>query len=196
MFDLKRATITPLVLLVAASGAAQEPDLFEDEAELLESLDDENKNEIVVAPIPIVNPTFGAGLALGGMYLYQLDETSQPSFTAAAGAYTDSESYAFGVGQAAYFKDDAWKIKAGAGVFDVNVRFYGVGRLPGDRGISIPLNQDGWAAGVRALRRIKGDWYVGLQYWFLRITSTFDRSNLDIDLPPVGADQFTADVQP
>ena len=169
---------------MAAPLVAQQSDLFEDEAELLESIDDEKRNELVVAPIPIVNPTFGAGLALGGMYLYQLDENSQPSFTAAAGAYTDSESYAFGIGQAAYFKDDAWKIKAGAGVFDVNVRFYGIGRLPGDRGISVPLNQEGWAAGVRTLRRIKGDWYFGLQYWFLRITSRFDTSNFDIELPP------------
>lgn len=173
-----------LALLVAAPAMAQQQDLFEDEAELLEILDQEQENELVVAPIPIVNPTFGTGLALGGMYLYQIDEGSQPSFTAAAGAYTDSESYAFGIGQAAYLKDDAWKIKAGAGVFDVNVRFYGIGRLPGDRNISIPLNQEGWAAGVRGLRRIKGDWYVGLQYWFLRITSRFDKSGLDFELPP------------
>jgi outer membrane protein assembly factor BamA len=172
------------VALIAIPAVAQETDLFEDEAELLESLDDEQKNEIVVAPIPIVNPTFGVGLALGGMYLYQLDEGSQPSFTAAGAAYTDSESYAIGIGQAAYFRDDAWKIKAGAGVFDVNLRFYGTGRLPGDRGISIPINQEGWAAGIRGLRRIKGNWYVGLQYWFLRITSTFDTSGLDVELPP------------
>jgi outer membrane protein assembly factor BamA len=175
---------TVVVFFAAIPALAQQQDLFEDEAELLETLDDEKKNELVVAPIPIVNPTFGTGLALGGMYLYQLDEGSQPSFTAAAGAYTDSESYGFGIGQAAYFKDDAWKIKAGAGVFDFNVRFYGIGRLPGDRDISIPLNQEGWAAGVRGLRRIKGDWYFGLQYWFLRITSRFDTSDVNFDLPP------------
>jgi len=170
---------------IAGPAFAQHAELFEEEAELLETLDDENKNELVVAPIPIVNPTFGAGLALGGMYLYHLDEGSQPSFIAAAGAYTDSDRYAFGIAQAAYFKDDAWKIKAGAGVFDVNLRFYGVGRILGDRGVSIPINQEGWAAGIRALRRIKGDWYIGLQYWFLRMTSTLDVSTAGIDLPPL-----------
>jgi outer membrane protein assembly factor BamA len=182
--DTKRFFSVILLVLTAVPAVAQQSDLFEEETELLESLDDENKNEIVVAPIPIVNPTFGVGLALGGMYLYQLDPESQPSFTAAGGAYTDSESYAFALGQAAYFNDDAWKIKAGAGVFDVNVRFYGIGRFLGDRDVSIPLNQEGWAAGIRALRRIKGDWYVGLQYWFLRITSRFDTSDVDFDLPP------------
>jgi outer membrane protein assembly factor BamA len=184
VLKIKYLLFVSLVMLVAVPALAQQQDLFEDEAELLETLDDEKKNELVVAPIPIVNPTFGTGLALGGMYLYQLDEGSQPSFTAAAGAYTDSESYAFGIGQAAYFKDDAWKIKAGAGVFDFNIRFYGIGRLPGDRDLSIPINQEGWAAGVRGLRRIKGDWYFGLQYWFLRITTTFDTSNFEIELPP------------
>ena len=174
-----------LLLAVTAQVVAQQEDLFEEAAELLESLDDEKKDEIVVAPIPIVNPTFGVGLALDGMYLYQLDEGSQPSFTAAGGAYADSKSYGFAIGQAAYFKDDAWKIKAGVGAFDVNVQYYGIGRLPGGRNLSIPLNQEGWAAGVRGLRRIKGDWYFGLRYWLARITSTFDRSNLDVDLPPL-----------
>jgi hypothetical protein len=65
-----KSALSILVLCMASPVAAQEVDLFEDETELLESLDDENKNEIVVAPIPIINPTFGAGLALGGMYLY------------------------------------------------------------------------------------------------------------------------------
>ncbi len=184
MIDLKHPFFVSLLVLIVAPALAQQTDLFEDETKLLETLDDEKKNELVVAPIPIVNPTFGIGLAVGGMYLYQLDEESQPSFTAAGAAYTDSESYAFGIGQAAYFKDDAWKIKAGAGVFDVNLRFYGIGRRSGDQGFSIPINQEGWAAGVRGLRRIKGNWYAGLQYWFLRITSTFDTSDLDIELPP------------
>ena len=181
---MRHLILVLFALLIVAPAVAQYEDLLEDEANLLDLLDDENKNELVVAPIPIVNPTFGTGLALGGMYLYHLDEGSQPSFTAAGGAYTDSKSYAFGIGQTAYFKDDAWKIKGGAGVFDFNLPFYGIGRLPGDRDVSIPINQEGWAAGVRGLRRIKGDWYVGVQYWFLRITSTFDTTNLDIDLPP------------
>jgi hypothetical protein len=184
VIDLRHLWIFSLAVLIAAPAVAQHEDLFEEEAELLETLGDEKKNELVIAPIPIINPTFGTGLALGGMYLYQLDEGSQPSFTAAGGAYTDSESYAFGIGQAAYFKDDAWKIKAGAGVFDFNVRFYGIGRLLGERGLSIPLNQEGWAAGVRGLRRIKGDWFFGLQFWFLRVTSRFDTSNVEIELPP------------
>ena len=188
MLGVKRLSVVILLIaavVVATPAFAQQADLFEDETELLETLDDEKKNELVVAPIPIVNPTFGTGLALGGMYLYHLDEGSQPSFIAAGAAYTDSDSYAFGIAQTAYFKDDAWKIKAGAGVFDANLRFYGVGRILGDRGISIPINQEGWAAGIRGLRRIKGDWYVGLQYWFLRMTSTLDVSTAGVDLPPL-----------
>jgi hypothetical protein len=90
MINLKKPLILLLAVLIAVPALAQQEDLFEDEAALFETLDEEKQNELVVAPIPIVNPTFGTGLALGGMYLYQLDEGSQPSFTAAAGAYTDS----------------------------------------------------------------------------------------------------------
>ena len=49
---------------ITGPAIAQQNDLFEEEAELLETLDDEKKNELVVAPIPIVNPTIGAGLDL------------------------------------------------------------------------------------------------------------------------------------
>ena len=72
MFDLKHLFFVSLVLVFAAPVVAQQQDLFEDEAELLETLDDEKKNELVVAPFAIVNPTFGHALALGGLYLYQI----------------------------------------------------------------------------------------------------------------------------
>ncbi len=182
-----QVTVVIVSLVLATPVAAQQNALFEDEVELLEELDDENKNELVVAPIPVINPTIGAGLAVAAIYFYQLDEGSQPSFTAVGGVFTDSKSWGYGVVQTAYFKDDAWKLTAGAGTFDLNLRFYGVGRLGGDRGLSIPLNQDGWGAGIRGLRRIKGHWYGGLQYYFARVTSTFDRSGIDgpIDLPPL-----------
>lgn len=184
------ATSLSLLALLASSNAlSQEGELFESETELLEALGEEkadadgSKNELVAAPVPIINPTFGNGLALLGIYLYDLDEGSQPSFTAVAGAYTDSNSWAFGIGQAAHFKGDAWKIKGGAAVFDVNVDYYGTGRILGDLGIGIPLNQDGWAAGARVLRRITGNWYFGLQYWFVKLKSSLDPSEIEFDLP-------------
>ena len=49
--------------------------------------------DFVVVPIPIVNPTFGNGLAVGGAYLYKFDEGSQTSFTGGGGFYTDSKSW-------------------------------------------------------------------------------------------------------
>ena len=169
--------------MIAGQASAQHEDLFADEAELLEILDDEDKNELVAAPIPIVNPTFGYGLAAVAMYLYKLDEGSQQSFTAAGGAYTDSKSYGFGIAQVAHFADDAWKIKAGAVSFKLNLEFFGIGNILGDRGISIPYTQEGWAAGARGLRRIKGNWYGGLQYWYASLTTTLDLSGDDVELP-------------
>jgi outer membrane protein assembly factor BamA len=173
--------------LIANPAVAQQEDLFADEAELLEILDDEDKNELVVAPIPIVNPTFGTGLAAVGMYLYKLDEGSQESFTAAGGAYTDSKSYGFGIAQVAHFKDDAWKIKAGAVSFNLNLEFFGIGNILGDLGISIPYKQEGWAAGARGLRRIKGNWYGGVQYWYASLTTTSEFRDNEIRIPTEAA---------
>ena len=162
---------------------AQE-EVFEEQTDLLGALHEEEKDsEFVVAPIPIVNPTLGTGLAAVGMYLYQLDEGSQPSFTAAGVAYTDSKSYGFGIAQVSHFKDDAWKIKAGAASFDFNLEFFGIGNFLGNRAISIPYNQKGWGAFIRGLRRIKGNWYGGLQYWYAAVDTSVETTPHDITLP-------------
>lgn len=174
-----------MIAAISFSGAvwAQE-DILTDPTELLEAIhEDDQEREFVVAPIPIVNPTFGNGLAAIGMYLYQIDEGSQPSFTAAGAVYTDSKSRAFGIAQVAHFADDAWKIKAGAASFDFNLEFFGVGNILADLGISVPYNQKGWAAGIRGLRRIKGNWYGGLQYWYMAVDTSVETTSTKLDLP-------------
>lgn len=52
----------------------------------------------VGVPIPINDPTFGAGLVLGAGYLFQSDEGSKTSSLGAALLGTNEESYAFGLG--------------------------------------------------------------------------------------------------
>ncbi len=183
--DIFMPAALAMVFFTAATApaVAQQSEFWEDEAELLEVLDDEDKNELVVAPIPILNPTFGTGLAAVGMYLFQIDEESQPSFVAAGAAYTDSKSYGFGVAQVLHFNDDAWKIATGAASFDFNLKFFGIGNLPGDKGTSVPYNQKGWGAGARGLRRITGNWYGGVQYWYAAVETTVEITPNDIDLP-------------
>ena len=165
---------------------------IQDEAEraekLKETTKEKKKRNVVAAPIPIVNPTLGEGLGAIAMYLYKLDEGSQSSFTGVGGLYTNTDSWGAGVAQAFYLNDDAWKIKAGALYFDLDLEFFGIGSGAGDQGQSVPVNQLGWGAGVKGLRRLKGHWYAGLSYFYVRLESTFDlsevRPDFPVDFPP------------
>ena len=142
----------------------------------------------VAFPIPIINPTIGYGLAAAAAYLYKFDEKSQTSGTGIGALYTDSHTWGVGIGQLANFKEDAWKIKGGLVYFNLNVDFYGIGSDAGDQNKSIPINEKGIGFGANGLRRIAGQWYVGLQYWYVDIESTFDLSGIGgsgpIQLPP------------
>lgn len=174
---------------IAATPAMAQEEFVQDEAEQAEAVKElKSGRNFVAAPIPIVNPTLGEGLGAVAMYLYKMDEGSQSSFTSAGALYTSSKSWAAGVAQVFYFKDDAWKFKAGLAYFDLNLEFFGIGNGAGDQGVSVPVNQAGWAGGVKGLRRIKGHWYAGLQYFYLKIDSTFDLAGSPpgdlIELPP------------
>jgi outer membrane protein assembly factor BamA len=81
------------------------------------------------------------------------------------------------------FGGDTWKVKGGALYFDLKLDFFGTGNEAGDQGLSIPVQQVGWAAGAEALRRIVGEWYGGLRVWYLRLDSTFDLSGVPPDFP-------------
>jgi hypothetical protein len=164
-----------LVVLALAIIPLSAQENLTEVAEDAESLNvTKGTGEWVVAPIPVVNPTIGAGLAGVAMYLYSMDEGSQPSFTGVGAMYTDSKSWGAGIAQVLNFADDAWRLKGGGGYFNLNIDFFGIGNEEGDRDISIPINQKGWGAGVRGLHRVKGHWYGGLQYWYLSIDSSID----------------------
>ncbi|MCP4901263.1 MAG: BamA/TamA family outer membrane protein, partial [bacterium] len=139
--------------------------------------------DFVIAPIPILNPTIGIGLAAGAAYLYQIDEGSYPSFTGGGGLYTDNGSKAFGVAQSANFKHNTWKMVGGVFSYDLELKFYGIGSGAGDDDRYLPVNQQGWAAGAKVLRRIKGHWYGGASYFYLEVDSTFDLGEVPPDHP-------------
>ena len=94
-------------------------------------------------PIPIANPTIGAGLGIVTMYLFQAGENAPTSSVSLGGFYTDTESWAGALGTETYFKDDKYRLAGWIGHFDVNMKFYGIGSEAGDRGDSIGINQSG-----------------------------------------------------
>lgn len=132
------------------------------------------EGDFIVAPIPLVNPTLGYGLIAAAAYLKKLDPDSQASYIGAGGMYAEGGSWALGLGGSFNFKADTWKIKGGLATFDVTIPFYGIGNEAGDEGQFIDLNEEGWAVGVKGLRRIAGNWYAGLSYGYVPLTTSFD----------------------
>lgn len=130
--------------------------------------------DFIVVPIPLLNPTLGYGLIGAAGYMNKLDPESQASYGGAGGMYAEGGSWAAGLGGSLNFNEDAWKIKGGAAFFDITVPFYGIGNEAADEDQSVDLNERGWAAGVKGMRRIAGEWYGGLSYAYAPLTTSFE----------------------
>ena len=146
---------------------------------------DEKDGDLIVAPIPLVSPTLGYGLIGVVAYMKKLDPDSQASYVGGGGMYTDNGSWTIGLGGSFNFKADTWKFKGGLAFFDITIPFYGIGNEAGDEDRSVDVNEKGWAAGVKGLRRIAGKWYGGFSYGYAPLTTSFD---FDTDLPVVPED--------
>lgn len=164
-------------------------DYIAEEAERAEAAvaaqNDEKDGDFIIAPIPVVNPTLGYGLKGAVAYMKKLDPESQASYVGGGGMYTDTGSWAIGIGGSFNIKADTWKFKGGFTYFDITIPFYGIGNTAGDEDRSVDVNEKGWAAGVKGMRRIAGEWYGGLSYGYAPLTTSFD---FDTDLPVVPED--------
>jgi len=150
--------------------------------------------EFLPVPIPISNPTIGTGLGLLIGYttkLNQKDDVSPPSIFGIAGMYTDSESWAAGLGGKFFMLEDFLRFQFGAAYFDLSYDFYGIGEGAGDDGRSIPLTQRGTLGSVEFLFRSWRKLYVGPRARLLTVDTAFDLSGIlpgDPDLPPIQAE--------
>ena len=163
---------------VSAGVVNAVPDVREEKSKL--KFGSEN---LVVVPVPVSNPTFGSGLILGGAYYYPQSEEqkkAQPaSFTGAGGIYTDNESYAIGIIQQNYWKEDRWRFTASGGYGDFKLEL--VDPDPGEDGHLVDWLVSGYFAQAALSRRIvDSSWYFGGLIRYLDITQDF---NLSLDLP-------------
>jgi len=128
-------------------------------------------------PIPIVDPTIGNGLAVGVLTTFRLDpdDAVSPRSTVAAGAgYTDTRTYAFGVGTSLYLDEDRYRLDALAGYGDANIKFYGIGSdsVFNDHPIDFSIRGLFGSANLRA--RVAEHFYIGPLYKYLDATANFD----------------------
>jgi len=157
--------------------------------------------ELVIAPIPIINPTIENGLAVLAGYLYRLDANdtmTAPSATGVAGFKTSNGSWGAAFIQSLHLSHDKFRLLGVGAYGDVNYAFYGVGQEAGDNGLSIELNQAGPVGMVEGLIHVGRRWYAGARYFALHMSVT--SSGVAIPggptLPGVDADIRTAGLGP
>jgi hypothetical protein len=126
------------------------------------------KYSFVVAPIPIVNPTIGNGLAVAALMLYKIDPKSPVSTTAIAAGYTDTDSWGVGMMQDAKFAEDRWRILGGAAVAVAHYELF-VPEISPDFHFSTEQRLAGGL--VQVMRRVAPELYAGLRY--MRATAKF-----------------------
>jgi len=190
------AFIPPLAVVLAAGSAMAGPDEAIDTARTsvvashAATKDHKSgKPSFVAMPIPQSNPALGNGLAVGALLLYEPKGSGGVWTSGIGGLYTDTDSWGVAVFQKAHFREDRFRLTAGAGYADMNLKFYGIGAGAGERDISIDLNQSGTFVLAQGLYRLRQNVYVGAQYRLLQVDTTLDAppppAYPDLDPPPL-----------
>lgn len=148
-------------------------------------------HDIVVAPIPISNPSVGSGLALTGMWLYQLDPQSPESFTGVGGGYTSNESWLVGAVEKANFDADLYRLTAGVGYGAINYNFFGVGAA--ENGSSIPLEEKAFGGILDLRRKVFAALHVGLRWTYADVKTALGKTSGPLS-PYIDGRQFDLTV--
>jgi hypothetical protein len=152
----------------------------------------EKRGEWLAAPIPLVNPAIGAGLAWAVGYVFPFskqDKISPNSAVGVGGLFTNNGSRALAAGGRLYFKEDKYRFTIAGGGAKINADIYGIGKLAGDRGLYLPLTFSGSAFIAEPLFfRIRKSVYLGARFQYRNLNMKLNEEDLnlpdDSDLPP------------
>jgi hypothetical protein len=144
----------------------------------------EKRGEWVLAPIPIVNPAIGAGLAWAVGYLFPLsteDKISPNSVVGVGGLFTNNGSHAVAAGGRLYFKEDKYRFTVAGGSAKINADIYGVGKWAGDRGLYLPLTFSGSAFIAEPLFiSIGKSFHLGVGFQYRDLTLKLNEEEWDL----------------
>jgi hypothetical protein len=150
----------------------------------------QKRGEFVLAPIPVINPTLGNGLALGVGYLYHLDkdDTKSPPSITGVGAFRTSNGSRGGVfAQKFVLEQNKYRLLLVAGRANIHYNFFGIGSAAGDANISIPIEVTGKGFLIDASMRVfRKHWFAGVRYYWMHSTVNVDRNNV----APIGGNPF------
>jgi hypothetical protein len=172
------------LLLSAMQARAADPALFSKDMGLDPQRDIAETRmfeDVVVAPIPISNPTVGTGLALVVMPLYHLGPNSPLSNTVIAAGLMSSGSWGVGAAQSTRLRGDQLRLDGFLGYVDLRYRFYGAGADAGQSGTSVPILQRAFAFAPELLLHVAHRAFLGLRYRGLRVETALEDGST---LPP------------
>jgi len=173
-----------LLMLAAATARAGDPALLSKEMGVDPSKDAAEARifeDLVVAPIPISNPTVGTGLAVVVMPFYHLGEGSPLSNTAVAAGWMSSGTWAVGVAQSTRLRGDELRLDGFLAYADLRYRFYGTGAAAGTNGASVPITQKGFAFAPELLWQVARRAFLGVRYRGIRVETAVEDGSI---LPP------------
>jgi len=134
------------------------------------------RGDFVAVPIPISNPTFGSGLIAGAAYFYPQTEQQravQPaSLTAAAGAYTDSDSKALALVQQNYWNNNNWRFTGAIAAADLRLSLLAPDDTAGKP--SLDWRVKGYAFLGRLSAQVWPNWYAGLHARFADVDQSIE----------------------
>ncbi|WP_380055328.1 BamA/TamA family outer membrane protein [Falsihalocynthiibacter sp. SS001] len=171
----------PLATLFALSTAAYGQALPDTDTVKMEGTDSPvgfSQGGFVVAPIPIKNPTLGTGLALGGGYLFNLDEESASSYLGLGGFRTDNGSSGYGISGDVAWDKNRWNLGLTLGEVDIFYDYY----VDGTDGARIPLEQTGRALDMNLKYGFTSNILVGAEFAYIESDIAVDGPGL---LPPI-----------
>ena len=132
--------------------------------------------DLVIAPIPISNPTIGTGLALVAMPFYHLGKGSPLSNTVLAAGLTSSGSWGVGAAQSTRLRGDDLRFDGTIAYADLRYRFYGKGADAGKAGVSVPIVQKGFVFAPEALVQMLPRTFLGVRYRGMRVETAVEGS--------------------
>lgn len=130
------------------------------------------KPDLLVVPIPMSNPTLGAGLTVAGVLFYDPNGSKQPWVSGVGGFYTSNKSYGGAAFHSMALDDDKFHVMLFGGYANVNINFYGIGPSAGDRNVSVKMVDKGIMAMAQGQYRLAENLYVGGRYQLLDLNSS------------------------
>ncbi|WP_254694243.1 BamA/TamA family outer membrane protein [Sulfitobacter sp. SK012] len=99
---VQAAAIVGFSSLFIPQAATANPNIVDNRFNSVKSVQEKSdyglrNGSFIVVPVPFTNPIVGAGLAIGGGYLFQLDPEAETSFIGLGGMASDNNSSAYGV---------------------------------------------------------------------------------------------------